>query len=580
MTTYGSILQRGSYWMVTPAPEAMIRLKRVFAGVDKGAADQVKLKRSPAVDMDLQWFMERYPFEIDPADAREMHRGAEEYRAQQRVVDGLLNGPTPTHKYDLTVTPYDYQVVADRVWAAVYGLLLADDTGLGKTVTALLGLLDPSKHPAVVVCPKSVLPQWQGVIEVMAPSLRVHMLKGSTPYRVDPTAQVLLVNYDRLSTNEAEAPVAGWAGSMAGRVRSVVFDEIQALRHTGTARYKAAKYLADACKYRLGLSATPIHNYGGEFWSVCDVLRPNELGTWDEFRREECLEEGDGDKKSDGKETKRRGHVKLRNPEAFGRRLRDRGIMLRRTRGDVGKELPPVTVIPTYVDTGEDILAAMRGQAEEWARIIVAEDKRSDAGVRKMQAAKKLSSLLRLSTGVAKAPNIAEILRTLVESGERLLVGAWHIAVHDIFAETLSDYAPAFYVGERDGRAMTDKQRADSLRRFTKQETPLLFMSLRSAPGIDGLQHCCRNVFHAELDYTAVIHDQFRDRVDRPGQLERVMEYFALSRRGSDPLVQNILGEKRLQSSWVLDLKADTAANGAILSSGRRMAEMVLGRAA
>src|SRR5690606_41175610 len=66
---------------------------------------------------------------------------------------------------------------------------------------------------------------------------------------------VIISNYHKL---------AGWADVLAGKVRSVVFDEVQELRIPGTGKYYAARHIAGQADFRLGLSATPIYNYGGE----------------------------------------------------------------------------------------------------------------------------------------------------------------------------------------------------------------------------------------------------------------------------------------------------------------------------
>src|SRR3546814_11595600 len=88
---------------------------------------------------------------------------------------------------------------------------------------------------------------------------------------------------------------------------------------------------------RLGLSSTPIFNYGSEFFCVVDCLLPGALGTREEFVREWCKSQG-GDK------------ARIDDAVEFGAYLRREGIMLRRTRAEVGRELPALTKIPHTID--------------------------------------------------------------------------------------------------------------------------------------------------------------------------------------------------------------------------------------
>lgn len=71
-----------------------------------------------------------------------------------------------------------------------------------------------------------------------------------------------------------------------------MFDEIQELRTGYTSqKYSAAKLISDQAELRLGLSATPIYNYGDEFYNIIEILRPDSLGTATEFAREWCSHE-------------------------------------------------------------------------------------------------------------------------------------------------------------------------------------------------------------------------------------------------------------------------------------------------
>jgi SNF2 family DNA or RNA helicase len=533
--TYGTLLRLGSWWMLECEPHVLTMAKRVFGKVDKNAHGQFRLKRSPEVDRDLQWFLDRYPLEMSADDARALHVGAEAHREQVRTVARVLSGEYTPRTFDLAVPPRDYQRTAADLWLTARGLLLGDDLGVGKTASAITGLSDPATRPALCVLPTHLPHQWKKEILRFLPGTRVHIVKGTTPYdladamaKEDGGARTLpdvtLITYSK---------IAGWAASLAGKVRSVVFDEVQELRHAfaepgrPTAKYAAAEHIAAQTPYRLGLSATPTHNFGGEFFNVLEILRPGALGTREEFARDWCI---------GGEERKRA----VRDPLAFGLYLRESGLMLRRTRRDVGRELPPLTIVPYTIDADLAELDRVKGEAARLASIILAQSSGAGSGFTKLRAGGELDRLMRQATGVAKAPAAAAFLRMIVESDEPVIVGAWHRDVWNILAEQLEDVGFALYTGSE-----SDKQKREALDRFVTGKAMVLGISLRSGGGIDGLQHRCCTAVIAELDWSPAPHDQLIGRVNRDGQQRACFGYYLLSDAGSDPTVADVCGAKK-----------------------------------
>jgi hypothetical protein len=122
----------------------------------------------------------------------------------------------------------------------------------------------------------------------------------------------------------------------------VIFDEVQELRRTGTHKYTARRWSPTPPSSGSGLTATPVYNYGGEIHSVISVLDKEALGTRKEFIQEW------------GREIQRQGVVK--DPRALGATCARSGLVLRRTRADVGRELPEVVRIPHTVDADEKVI--------------------------------------------------------------------------------------------------------------------------------------------------------------------------------------------------------------------------------
>ncbi len=276
-------------------------------------------------------------------------------------------------------------------------------------------------------------------------------------------------------------------------------------------------------------SATPIYNYGAEFFNVIDVLLPGVLGTNDEFVREWCRQEDS-----------------IADPKAFGEYLRREGIMIRRTRVEVGRELPPVTKIPQVVDVDSNALERIKGSAVDLAKIILAAQQNYRG--EKFRAAEEFNVLMRQATGIAKAPYVAEFVRLLLESGEKVVLYGWHRECYGIWMEQLKEYRPRLYTGTE-----SPKQKDEAKQAFIYGDCRLLIISLRAGAGLDGLQSICRTVVFGELDWSPGVHEQCVGRVARDGQQQPVMAYYLISEEGADPIMADVLGVKRGQIEGVRD---------------------------
>src|SRR3546814_7539004 len=119
--------------------------------------------------------------------------------------------------------------------------------------------------------------------------------------------------------------------------------------------------------------------------------------------------------------------------------------MLRRTRAEVGRELPAMTKIPHTIDADTAVLEKAEGDAERLARIILAHNERIRG--EKMNAAGEFDALMRQATGVAKAPFVAAYVRLLCETGQKVVLFGWHREVYAIWPVKLKDCKPVLYTG-------------------------------------------------------------------------------------------------------------------------------------
>lgn len=550
MRTFGQLRLVEGKWELECEPQVRIRAKRWFSRVDGGQrSGPLTITATPDTAVDLEAFLLRYPLDVRPPG--EVDRQAAAFRAKQAQVERILEGlETLSPARPMALPAREYQLIAANLAYATRGLLLADELGLGKTVSAITLLSMEGTLPALVVVPAHMPLQWRREIKHFLPDLRVHVLKRGRPYDLPDKTDVLISTYHKLY---------GWAPELAGRMRTVVFDECQELRRASSNKYGAAADIAEGAEYRLGLSGTPIYNYGGEFWCVMNVLRPGALGTLFEFGREWCDGYFDATK------------MRFSDPAAFGRYVREINLMLRRSKSEVGRELPACEQIVHEVDMDADALDGVQTRAIDLAKIVLSSAERFERG----RASQELSNAVRMATGISKAPYAAAFVRMLLEQGEGpVVLFGWHRAVYDIWAEALDDFHPCWVTGEE---SASKKQK--EVDRFVNGESDLLIMSLRSGAGIDGLQRRCSRVVFGELDWSPGVHEQCIGRVFRDGQAEPVFAYFLVGNDGADPIMVDVLGLKTRQIDGIRDPDQDVVVREIDPDHVKKLAEAYLARA-
>jgi SNF2 family DNA or RNA helicase len=554
-------IPRGGQWRVVGEPHIIMRMKRVFPRVLASAAGGILLSDTPEVCRDLQWVLERWPLHLDQQTRVRLAAGADQHRATETVVEEILAGHREPDRSRIPGrTPRDYQQQAADLILATGRLLCTDEVGLGKTFTSLLTLAAEDALPALVVTLSGTMPaQWLHELQLAWPELLGHIVMTGKVY--DPATKrtcrgrqpdVLIMNYHKLDK---------WADHLSGRVRTVIFDEAQELRHTGTGKYTAAVYVAANAKYRVGATASPIYNYGGEVHSVVDVIAPGALGSREEFLREWGVPTGmNGD------------HIKVTRPELLHSYLTAEGLMLGRTRVQVGRELPPTQLIEQHVDADPRALDSVSTGAVEMARFILA---REGSHTERWRARGELDNQLRQATGIAKAPHVAGFVNMLLESEPRVVLWGWHRSCYDIWLDLLQTHRPVLFTGTE-----TPVEKRESLKLFKSGESRVLVMSLRSGIGIDGLQEVCNVGVFGELDWSPQVHRQCIGRLRRDGQDNPTLAYFLVADEGSDPLVAETLNVKQMQADLIVGHGAGTVtavADG--VDRVGRLAARVLARA-
>lgn len=533
--TYGTLSynRRSKCWTVKGDPSVTEMCKRLFPGSAGSKRGEARFTAHRRMVGDLMWLMLRFPLEVNPRDRALWDKAVQDARdhAVRKAIAARLpeRMTPPAGTFTGELRPFQQEGLAfllqhDRC-------LLADEMGLGKTVQALSYLASTDSFPALVIPPAHLTRNWQEeasrFLRIRGEAPRVHVIKGLKPYEL-PEADIYIMHYLLLRGWKEVLPTLGF--------KAVIFDEVQELRHTGTEKYSAASLLSESCERVIGLSGTPIYNTGGEIWNVINILDYHFLGDWESFSREWCYGYG---------------NAVVVKPALLGDYLRREGLMLRRTKQEVLKELPPKRRAVQELDWNDKLYAQLMApvlpDVIRWKT-----DGTLTASARAMLE-ESISQHVRQATGIAKAPYVCQFVRALLDSGEKVLLFAHHHAVMDIYKQELKHYRPGFITGRE-----TISAKADAVERFMSGKTDVLCISLRAASGLNLQRATC--VVFGELDWSPAVHSQAEDRAHRMGQEDSLLCYYLVAPQGSDAAMQEALG---LKVSQFVGLMGDTPVSAA-----------------
>lgn len=544
MKTYGNLSldrERREWQLTDLEPHVTIAFKRLFPRVPT-TATVIRVSDADDVRADLDWFMHRFPLAHAEHDA--LREALERIAATIAERDRILMPdwtPPATMAFRQGYQPYLYQSQAAQIALRNPGLLLGDDVGLGKTISAIAACTMGAPLPAAVVVQAHLADQWAARIQEFT-TLRAHVIKGTTPYSLPP-ADIYIFRYSN---------VAGWTSIIAeDTFKTVIFDEMQELRHgRGTNKGNACYSAARRAQLRMGLTATPIYNYGDEIFNIMDFIQPDLLGKADEFAREWCS-----------------GKI-VKNPDGLGSYLRDKGYFLRRSEDDetVAQSMPPANIIDWEVDYDQ-------AAADDEAALtrMLAQTVLTGSFVEAGRAARELDLKMRQMTGVAKARPVAAYVRMLLKDAPRVLLAGWHREVYSIWERELAEFSPVLYTGSESAAG-----KGRSVEAFTTGDSRVMMISLRSGVGLDGLQHHCQDVVFGELDWSPQVHYQIIGRLRRPGQRHQVSAHYLHTNGGSDPVLLETLGIKTDQSRGITQPGKDAAERFTDDSRIKRLAAHIL----
>ena len=535
-----------TYWSVEGEPGMVELVKRLFPGSISRGRGSCRFPATKRNAESLNWLMLRFPLEIiDKGAWEDSYQSAVDHALRIRAFNSRPDKAEAPPQFvgelrDFQKEGLSYLLGTDRA-------LLADGMGLGKTIQALAFLAAKEAYPAIIVVQPHLIKNWEKEIKrfIKLPGAdlcdgqlsldgklhgqTIHVIKGLKPYDLPP-ANIYIAHYLILR---------GWKNALQEyHFRAVIFDEIQELRHTGTEKYSAASMLASGAPDCIGLSGTPIHNRGGEMWAVMNIIEYHCLGDWESFTREWCYGYG-----SD----------LVKDPDQLGDYLRREGLMLRRTKDQVLKELPPKRRVVQRVDFDAGRYGKLIQAAVNKAKTIDTIKDHFERG----RLTREIVRDSRQAIGIAKSSFVTTFLKMLLEAGETVLVFAYHHAVFDIYRDELKEYKPVEITGKQN---ITGKD--ESVNAFMRGDTNLCMVSLRASSGLNLQRATC--VVFGELDWSPAIHTQAEDRAHRIGQEDSVLCYYLVAEEGTDEVIQEFLGQKIAQFNAIMGDISETEEDKAI----------------
>ncbi|MDH6124720.1 DEAD/DEAH box helicase [Kitasatospora sp. GP82] len=420
------------------------------------------------------------------------------------------------------------------------GGCLADDMGLGKTITLLALHLHRQAHPAtagptLVVCPASLLGNWQREAEKFAPGTPVRRYHGGGRHLDDLAGdEIVLVTYGVLRRDRERLAEADWG--------LVAADEAQHVKNPYSTTARELRALPT--RARVALTGTPVENNLSELWAVLDWTTPGLLGSLPAFRERHARAVESGE-----------------DPEAAQRLSRlVRPFLLRRKKSDPG--IAPE--LPAKTET-ERIVTLTAEQASLYEAVVreTMERIRESAGIARRGLVLKLLTGLKqicnhpaqylrqsgpLTGRSGKLDVLDELLDTIVAEGDSALVFTQYTQMAKLIERHLTQrgMTPLYLHG-----GTTVARREEMVAAFQAGDVPVFLLSLKAAGTGLNLTRAT-HVVHYDRWWNPAVEDQATDRAYRIGQDRPVQVHKLVAEGTVEDRVARLLESKRALAEAVV----------------------------
>ncbi|MCZ1265464.1 DEAD/DEAH box helicase [Paenibacillus tundrae] len=470
------------------------------------------------------------------------------------------------------------------------GACLADDMGLGKTIQFITYLLHLKEHeqrlpgqaPALLVCPTSVLGNWQKEISRFAPSINVSLhygarrLSGEEFREQTEQVDIIITSYATATLDQEMLQSYTWA--------SICLDEAQNIKNAQTKQSMAVRSFP--AKHRIALTGTPIENRLSELWSIYDFINPGYLGSARAFQTRfiSAIEK-------DKDEQRMQDLQQLVKPFMLRRKKKDPNIQL---------DLPDKNEMKTYIHlTGEQSALYDQSVQELMDKMKELEGiKRKGAILSALTQLKQLcdhpllltkealpetissegsvteydlyspQDMAMLISRSAKLERLMELVRELRDEGERCLIFTQYIGMGQMLQQVLRQelQEPVLYL--HGGTSKTGRDRMiDEFqsRTLPAAEQPSVFILSIKAGGVGLNLTAANHVFHFDRWWNPAVENQATDRAYRMGQTKDVQVHKFISLGTLEERIDEMLESKQQLSdniitsseNWITELSTD-----------------------
>ncbi|MEH0842196.1 DEAD/DEAH box helicase [Micromonospora sp. CPCC 205711] len=469
-----------------------------------------------------------------------------------------------------TLRPYQRRGLAWLAFLQSLGLggVLADDMGLGKTVQllALLAADPPEVPPTLLVCPMSLVGNWQREAAKFTPGLRVHVHHGADRARgaafeeAVHQADLVLTTYSVAARDAVALASVGW--------HRVVVDEAQAIKNASTRQAEAVRSLP--ARHRVAVTGTPVENRLADLWSIMQFANPGLLGPAASFRQSYAVP------------IERHGDA-----ETAARLRRITGpFVLRRLKTDssIISDLPEKLEMEVVCNLTAEQASLYRAIVDDMLAKIETSDGMARRGLvlatmtRLKQVCNHPAQLLRdgspLPGRSGKLERLEEIVDEVLAAGEKALLFTQYAE----FGGMLRGHLSARFgrevlflhggVGKADRDAMVT--------RFQSPDGPALFVLSLKAGGTGLTLTAANHVVHVDRWWNPAVEDQATDRAFRIGQRRRVqVRKFVCAGTVEEKVAAMIADKRGLAASvvgtgeqWVTELSTSQLRELFALESG------------
>ena len=570
LALHGDPLTEDEMDQLAAAASPVLRLRGAWTVVDPAVARKAKkrlIRRATAVQAVAAALTGVVEVEPGADEQTPVVVGATLLQVRDRLVGAATRDPVePPAGLHAHLRDYQRQGLT---WLAELtdlglGACLADDMGLGKTVTLIALHLHRREAghdgPTLVVCPASLLGNWEAEVRRFAPGVDVRRFHGSRR-DLDGVAAgggFVLTTYGTMRVAADDLAAVPWD--------LVVADEAQHVKNPASSTARRLRAIPSAA--RVALTGTPLENDLTELWAILDWTNPGLLGSRGAFRKAWAapIESGQEPRKA-------AQFADLVGPFLLRRRKSDPGI---------APELPPKTETDHPLTlTREQVVLY-----EAFVRDTMERIERSDVEARRGLVLAMLTGLkqicnhpaqflkqsgaARLAGRSEKLDLLDELVATALAEGGSVLVFTQYVAMARLLEAHLDRTGTPQQL-LHGGSSVPERERM--VARFQDGEVPVFLLSLKA--GGTGLNLTrADHVVHLDRWWNPAVEDQATDRAYRIGQTRPVQVHRMLMRGTVEEKVAVLLERKRALADAVLG-RGDDGVGALTELSDRELRDLV-----